>query len=239
VPRTQLLGLGVDRLDYTKGIPERFSAVEAMLERHPDMIGRFTFVQIAAPSRSALEEYQNFEARVRAEASRINLRFARPTSDRSTVRAPDAIALLIEHHDQQSVFTHYRACDVCVVTSLHDGMNLVAKEFVATRDDEHGVLILSAFAGASRELREALIVNPYHVEHTADMIHAGLTMPPAEQRERMRAMRDLVRDHNVYRWAARMLIDASRVRQRERIRARIAEYHSEAEARGRRRRAAA
>jgi trehalose 6-phosphate synthase len=101
------------------------------------------------------------------------------------------------------------------------------------------MLILSAFAGASRELREALIVNPYHVEHTADMIHAGLTMPPAEQRERMRALRDLVRDNNVFRWAARMLIDASRVRHRERIRARIAEYHSEAEERGRWRRAAA
>jgi trehalose 6-phosphate synthase len=239
VPRTQLLGLGVDRLDYTKGILERFSAVEVMLERHPEMIGRFTFVQIAAPSRSALEEYQNFEARVRAEASRINRRFARPASGGSTADAPDTIALLIEHHDKASVFTHYRACDVCVVTSLHDGMNLVAKEFVAARDDELGVLILSAFAGASRELREALIVNPYHVEHTADMIHAGLTMPPAEQRERMRALRDLVRNHNVFRWAARMLIDAARVRHRERIRARIAEHHGETEERGRWRREAA
>ncbi len=239
LPRGHLLGLGVDRLDYTKGILERFSAVETMLERHPEMIGRFTFAQIAAPSRSALEEYQNFEARVRAEASRINLRFARPASARAGTEAPPAIALLIEHHDKQSVFMHYRACDVCVVTSLHDGMNLVAKEFVASRDDEQGVLILSAFAGASRELREALIVNPYHVEHTADMIHAGLTMPPPEQRERLRAMRALVRDHNVYRWAARMLLDASRVRHRERIRARIAEHHSDAEDRGRWRKAAA
>ena len=233
LPATQLLGLGVDRLDYTKGILERFAAVETMLDRHPEMIGRFTFVQIAAPSRSALEEYQNFEARVRAEASRINRRFARPVVNRAGADVSNAIALLIEHHDKTSVFTHYRACDVCVVTSLHDGMNLVAKEFVAARDDELGVLILSAFAGASRELREALIVNPYHVEHTADMIHAGLTMPPAEQRERMRALRDLVRNHNVFRWAARMLIDASRVRQRERIRARIAEHHGEAEGRGR------
>ena len=239
LPHAQLLGLGVDRLDYTKGILERFAAVEVMLERHPEMIGRFTFVQIAAPSRSALEEYQNFEARVRAEALRINRRFARPASGRSTAEATPAIALLIEHHDKASVFTHYRACDVCVVTSLHDGMNLVAKEFVAARDDELGVLILSAFAGASRELREALIVNPYHVEHTADMIHAALTMPLPEQRERMRALRALVRDNNVFRWAARMLLDASRVRHRERIRARIAEHHSEAEERGRWRKAAA
>ncbi len=238
LPAAQLLGIGVDRLDYTKGILERFSAVETMLERHPEMVGRFTFVQIAAPSRSALEEYQNFEARVRAEASRINRRFARGPSARPA-GDPDAIALLIEHHDKQSVFTHYRACEVGVVTSLHDGMNLVAKEFVAARDDEQGVLILSAFAGASRELREALIVNPYHVEHTADMIHAALTMPPAEQRERMRALRAMVRDHNVFRWAARMLIDASRLRHRERIRARIAEHHSDAEDRGRWRKAAA
>ena len=239
LPASQLVGLGVDRLDYTKGILERFSAVELMLERHPEMIGRFTFVQIAAPSRSALEEYQNFEARVRSEASRINRRFARPAAGGDTAVASNVIALLIEQHDKRSVFTHYRACDVCVVTSLHDGMNLVAKEFVAARDDEQGVLILSAFAGASRELREALIVNPYHVEHTADMIHAGLTMPPAEQRERMRAMRAMVRDHNVFRWAARMLLDASRVRHRERIRARIAGYQSEAKDRGRWRKEAA
>ncbi len=239
VPADQLLGLGVDRLDYTKGILERFAAVEAMLERHPEMIGRFTFVQIAAPSRSALEEYQNFEARVRAEASRINRRFARPVAGRDDRGATNSIALLIEHHDKRSVFTHYRACDVCVVTSLHDGMNLVAKEFVASRDDEQGVLVLSAFAGASRELREALIVNPYHVEHTADMIHAGLTMPAAEQRERMRALRAVVRDNNVFRWAGRMLLDASRVRQRDRIRARIAEHQSDADDRGRWRRAAA
>lgn len=238
VPHDQLLGLGVDRLDYTKGIVERFQAVEGLLERHPEMVGRFTFVQIAAPSRSALDEYQNFEARVKAEAQRINRRFARPAAVRGDGQAPVAIALLIEHHDKQSVFEHYRACDVCVVTSLHDGMNLVAKEFVASRDDEQGVLILSAFAGASRELREALIVNPYHVEHTADMLHAALVMPPAEQRERMRAMRTLVRDHNVFRWAARMLIDAARVRHRERVRARIAEHHDDALDRGRWRSAA-
>ena len=238
-PPDQLLGLGVDRLDYTKGILERFAAVEALLDRHPEMIGRFTFVQIAAPSRSALEEYQNFESRVRAEASRINRRFARSVPGRGASDAPNAIALLIEHHDKSSVFTHYRACDVCVVTSLHDGMNLVAKEFVASRDDEQGVLVLSAFAGASREMREALIVNPYHVEHTADMIHAGLTMPAAEQRERIRALRAVVRDNNVFRWAGRMLLDASRVRQRDRIRARIAEHKSDADDRGRWRKEAA
>jgi trehalose 6-phosphate synthase len=212
-----LLALGIDRLDYTKGIVERLLAVETMLERHPDLIGRFSLVQIAAPSRSSLEEYQNFEAKARATAERINQRFSESGSYR-------AIYLQIEHHNAQSVIEHYRACDVCVVTSLHDGMNLVAKEFIAARDDEMGALVLSQFAGASRELYEALIVNPYNTEQTAEALYQALTMPPAEQRERMRSLRRMVRDFNVYRWAGRMLLDASHVRQRERIEARIGSH---------------
>ena len=208
-----LLGLGVDRLDYTKGILERLRAVENMLERHPSMIGHFTFVQIAAPSRSALEEYQAFDARVRALAERINQRF----SD----GAYQPVCLKVEHHEPEDVNRYYRATDVCMVTSLHDGMNLVAKEFVAARDDERGALVLSQFTGAAHELHEALIVNPYHIEQTADALYHALTMPLFEQQERMRSMRSLVRDLNVYRWAGRMLIDAARIRQREKLSARI------------------
>jgi trehalose-6-phosphate synthase len=208
-----LIALGVDRLDYTKGIVERFDAVEHMLSHHRDLIGRFTFVQIAAPSRSSLEEYQAFENRVRTAADRINRQFGG--------KAVPAILLLIEHHDAASVFEHYRAADACVVTSLHDGMNLVAKEFVSARDDERGALVLSQFAGASRELHEALLVNPYDIEQTAEALYRALTMPVAEQRERMRAMRTLVKDFNIYRWAGRMLMDASNLRQRQRISARI------------------
>jgi trehalose-6-phosphate synthase len=208
-----LIALGVDRLDYTKGIVERIDAVEAMLVRHRDLIGRFTFVQIAAPSRSSLEEYQSFESRVRKGAERINQRFGS--------KGPPPILLLIEHHDAASVFEHYRAADACVVTSLHDGMNLVAKEFVSARDDERGALVLSQFAGASRELHEALLVNPYDIEQTAEALYRALTMPANEQRERMRAMRSLVKDFNIYRWAGRMLMDASNLRQRQRISARI------------------
>ena len=207
------IGLGVDRLDYTKGIIERFNAVQQLLERFPEWIGRFTFIQIAAPSRSSLEEYQEFEARVRSAAARINQRFGRDNYR--------PIELLIEHHDQPAVIEHYRASDVCVVTSLHDGMNLVAKEFVAARDDERGVLVLSQFAGASREMHEALVVNPYHIDQTCEAIHRGLTMSVQEQAERMRSLRTLVRDFNVYRWAGRMLLDAARLRRRERIAARI------------------
>jgi trehalose 6-phosphate synthase/phosphatase len=208
-----MIGIGVDRQDYTKGILERFRAVEKMLELHPEMIERFTFIQIAAPTRSALDDYQAFEAQVRNLAIRINQRFSRG--------AWQPICLKAEHHEPEVVNHYYRAADVCMVTSLHDGMNLVAKEFVASRDDEQGVLVLSQFTGAAHELHEALIVNPYHIEQTAEALYVALTMPALEQRERMLSMRALVRDFNVFRWAGRMLLDAARVRQRERLATRI------------------
>ncbi|TFW08713.1 trehalose-6-phosphate synthase [Oxalobacteraceae bacterium OM1] len=213
MPPDHLLAIGVDRLDYTKGIIERFQAVERMLEMHPNMVGRFTMIQIAAPTRSSLDEYQNFEARVRALVQRINSRFG------SSNYQP--IILKAEHHGSDQVNRYFRAAEACVVTSLHDGMNLVAKEFVAARDDDRGVLILSQFTGAARELHEALIVNPYHVEQSAEMLYRAVTMPEAEQCERMRSMRTLVKDFNIYRWAGRMLLDASRLRQRERIMSKI------------------
>ena len=212
---SNLLGLGVDRLDYTKGIVERLRSVERLFELHPKWVGRFTFVQIAAPSRSSLDDYQHFEQRVRAAADEINNRFGR--------NGWLPIRLLIEHHTESSVRAHYQACDVCMVTSLHDGMNLVAKEFVAARDDERGVLILSQFAGASRELHEALIVNPYFIEETAATLHRALLMPEHEQHERMVNLRAAVRELNVYRWAGRMLVDAARLRRRERFAVRVGE----------------
>jgi trehalose 6-phosphate synthase len=217
VPSSHLLGIGVDRLDYTKGIVERFQAIERMLELNPAMVGKFTFVQIAAPTRSSLEEYQNFEARVRALALRINQRF----SEGNYV----PIILKTEHHDQYALNRYYRAADVCMVTSLHDGMNLVAKEFIASRYDEKGVLLLSQFTGAARELHEALIVNPYHIEQSAEALYRALTMPEAEQRERMCSMRLLIKDFNVYRWAGHMLLDAARLRKRERVMQRIDLHH--------------
>jgi trehalose 6-phosphate synthase len=204
-----LIGVGVDRLDYTKGIVERFLAVERLLELQPQWIGRFCFVQIAAPSRSVIEQYQELEVHMRALASRINNRFARGDW------LP--IVLLVEHHEPEQVAEYYRGCELCYVSSLHDGMNLVAKEFVASRDDERGVLILSLFTGASRELPEALIVNPYDVDQSAAALHAALTMPETEQRDRMRIMRSLIREFNVYRWAGRMLLDAAGMRVRGRL----------------------
>ncbi len=210
LPSNHMIGIGIDRLDYTKGIIERFNAVARLLEMEPRWIGRFTFVQIAAPSRSTIDDYRDYAAHVRARAAEINERYA------DAKHAP--IVLLVEHHEPDSVYEHHRAADLCFVSSLHDGMNLVAKEFVAARDDEQGVLILSQFTGASRELPEALIVNPYDADQCAAALHLALTMPADEQRDRMRFMRGVVREFNVYRWAGRMLLDAAVMRQRGRIR---------------------
>ncbi len=209
LPADAMVGVGVERLDYTKGILERFAAIQRALELAPELVGKFCFIQIAAPSRQSIDEYQSFEAKVRALARQINDRFGRP--------GYNPIELRIQHHDAREVLRYCRAADFCLVTSLHDGMNLVAKEFVAARDDERGVLILSLFAGASRELVDALIVNPYDIEQTAGAILLALRMPPDEQRARMRSMRHLVREFNVYRWAGRMLLDAARLRQRQRV----------------------
>jgi trehalose 6-phosphate synthase len=210
LPAGQALGIGVDRLDYTKGIEERLRAVERLFEMRPEWAGRFTFIQIGAPSRTRIEQYQLYDARVRALADRINERFA--SADR-----PPPIVLCVQHHQPEQVYEYYRAADVCVVTSLHDGMNLVAKEFVSARDDERGVLILSQFTGASRELPEALIVNPYDMDQCATALHVALSMPAGDQRARMRNMRGLVREFNVYRWAGRMLLDAAHMRRRDRV----------------------
>lgn len=208
-PKDRRLGIGVDRLDYTKGILEKFLAVERLLELEPQWIGKFTFIQIAAPSRSALDQYQHFEADVRSLANKINKRFGKD--------GYEPISLKIEHHEPQQVYEYYRGCDFCFIGSLHDGMNLVAKEYVASRDDDQGVLILSQFTGASRELLEALIVNPYNIDQCAAAIQMALEMPKSEQRNRLRSMRGFIQEYNVYRWAGRMLLDASRLRLRTRI----------------------
>jgi trehalose 6-phosphate synthase len=204
-----LLGVGVDRLDYTKGIEERILAVERLLERFPRLRGRFTFAQLAAPSRTRIPRYQELGRSVEAAAARVNERFATP--------GYRPILLLRAHHEPPTVFRFFRAADVCYVSSLHDGMNLVAKEFVAARADEQGVLVLSRFTGAARELGEALLVNPYDLDDASAALAAAVEMPLEEQRERMRAMRALVAEFNVYRWAGRMLVDGARLRKRERL----------------------
>jgi trehalose 6-phosphate synthase len=202
------LAVGIERFDYTKGILDRMKAIDVLLTLNPRWIGRFVFVQVAAPTRSKLPSYATLQSEAVALADEINARHGK-------VFQP--IRLIIRHHEPAEVFTLFRAADLCIVSSLHDGMNLVAKEFVASRDDEEGVLVLSSFTGASREMSEALIVNPYDVQEMAAAVDVALRMPVREQRERMRLMRRQVRERNVYRWAGRMLIDAARSRQRQRI----------------------
>jgi trehalose 6-phosphate synthase len=209
VPADVPLVVGVDRLDYTKGIPRKLLAIERLLEMHPELRGRFVFAQIAEPSRECLPAYHELRCRVRSLADRINERFGadgcRP------------IVLLEEHYEAPDVYRFLRAADVCYVNSLHDGMNLVAKEFVSARDDERGVLVLSEFAGASRELTAALTVNPYAVAAAAQALARALEMPAAEQATRMRSLRAVVAKRNAYRWAQAMLTDAVRLRGRQLI----------------------
>lgn len=200
------LAVGVERLDYTKGILDRFHALDEFFHQHSDWIGRLAFLQIASPSRSSLPAYQQLHRECLDLAADINERYGRD--------GYQPIVLIDENQNHEQLAELYRAADVCVVSSLHDGMNLVAKEFVAARDDESGVLVLSSFAGASRELLEALIVNPFDPSALGEAFYQALVMSPAEQRERMRRMRDVVRSNNVYRWAGSMLMDAARLRKR-------------------------
>jgi alpha,alpha-trehalose-phosphate synthase [UDP-forming] len=199
-----IMGVGVDRMDYTKGILERFLAVERFLEKYPRYQGVFTFVQIGAPTRTHIKRYHDLQAEVEAEADRINWRF------QADQWKP--IVLLNRQHSHKEIAPYYRAADLCLVTSLHDGMNLVAKEFVATRQDERGVLILSCFTGAARELRDALQVNPYDIDQTAEAIRAALEMQPEEKQMRMQRMRKQVRENNVYRWAGNLIGELCEVR---------------------------
>jgi trehalose-6-phosphate synthase len=199
-----LLGIGVDRVDYTKGILERFRGIERFLELNPAYQQRFTFVQIGAPSRTDIERYKNFLTEVGDEAERINMRF------QTSKWKP--IVFLKKHHSHEEIARYYKAASFCLVTSLHDGMNLVAKEYAASREDERGVLILSTFAGAAHELTDALLVNPYDVSQLAETIHRALEMPEEEQSLRMQRLRRNVREHNVYRWAAHLLSDLTEIR---------------------------
>jgi trehalose 6-phosphate synthase len=211
-----LLGVGVDRLDYTKGVEERLLTVERLLERFPAFRGRFTFVQLAAPSRTTIDRYRQLNENVEQAAARINARFGqgdyRP------------VVLLRSHHEPPTVFQYYRAADLCYVSSLHDGMNLVAKEFVAAREDEGGVLVLSQFTGAARELTEALVVNPYDLDEASSALATALDMSADEKRDRMRSMRAFISEFNVYRWAGRMLVDAARLRSRDRLTGRLTDH---------------
>jgi trehalose 6-phosphate synthase len=194
------LGVGVDRLDYTKGINYKFLAIERLLEINPDLRGRFVFIQVAEPSRDCLPEYQRARAELHNTRDRVNARFA------TGKYLP--IVLLETHHDAADVYRLYRAADLCYVGSLRDGMNLVAKEFVCARDDLRGVLVLSEFAGAARQLRTALTINPYDVEQAARILSTALMVSDAEQESRMRALRANVAKYDAHWWAQQLVDEA-------------------------------
>jgi trehalose 6-phosphate synthase len=203
------MGIGVERVDYTKGIVERFRGLERFLEKYPVYRSQFTLVQIGEPSRTHIKRYHDLLGEVEAEADRINWRF------QTTHWKP--IVYLNRHHTHQEIPRYYKAADLCLVTSLHDGMNLVAKEFIAARDDDQGALILSRFAGASHELSDALIVNPYDTEQLADAMHFALVMNPSERSARMHRLRQVVKEFNIYRWAADLITGLSEIRLEARV----------------------
>jgi len=199
----EFLGVGVERVDYTKGLPERFRALRWFFERYPEYRGRVVFVQLAAPSRSTIKRYAEFALEVEQTVREVN--------EALGTASWRPILYLARHHEHREIWSYYRHADFCMVTSLHDGMNLVAKEFVSVRDDEDGVLILSRFAGASQELRDALIINPYDLAGAAEAIRTAVEMPKEERHARMTRMRHVVSEHNIYRWAGLLLSELSRI----------------------------
>jgi trehalose-6-phosphate synthase len=203
IAQDSVVAVGVDRLDYTKGIVERLQAVEVLLDNHPELVGKFVLIQISAPSRAQIKRYQELDFEVKELALRINGRFQR--------NGYEPIMLRTSHHDSHEVMRYYRAADLCVVTSLHDGMNLVAKEFIASRSDLGGALVLSSFTGAARELTEAYVVNPYDTEEVAEAMYRAISADVPERQRRMKWMRNLVSQNNVYDWARKFLVEVHRI----------------------------
>jgi alpha,alpha-trehalose-phosphate synthase [UDP-forming] len=205
----QRVVLGMDRVDYTKGIPERLCALDRLLEHHPEHIGKFRFVQIGVPSRTRIPRYQALAKEVDALVEEINWKYAQARWK--------PIVYCRGELPAAEVLAFYRLADVCVATSLHDGMNLVAKEYIAARPDGDGVLVLSRFAGAAQELEQCLQINPYATDELAATLHQALSMEETERRARMTALREAVGRHNVYRWAGKMVSELGRIAARRRL----------------------
>jgi trehalose 6-phosphate synthase len=200
------VAIGVDRSDYTKGLLERMEAIETLLAANPDLVGRFVYVQLAAPSRTRIKRYRDVISDLEEAAVRINRRFG--------TRSYRPVVLQLRSFSPEEVRVYYAMGNMAVVTPLHDGMNLVAKEYAASCEDGDGVLVLSTFAGAAKELEGALIVNPYDSEDVANAIRRGIEMSADERRERMRMMREHIAKHSIYEWSAKLLRDMAEVRKR-------------------------
>jgi trehalose 6-phosphate synthase len=195
----KIIAVGVDRIDYTKGISERISAVDRFLEKNPKYLGKFVFIQLAAPSRTHIKRYHDLMGEIDELVERKNWKYAES--------GWKPIIYLKHYFSPEDIKPFYAIADLCIVSSLHDGMNLVAKEYVASKEDMKGVLILSQFTGAARELTDALLINPYSIEEFADSIRAAIEMPPLERQKRMENMRKIVSENNVYKWAGNIITE--------------------------------
>jgi alpha,alpha-trehalose-phosphate synthase [UDP-forming] len=199
----KIIGIGVDRLDYTKGVPEKFRAIDLFLEKNPDYQKRFVYVQLGAPSREHIPSYKKINEEIDEYIEKINWKY------RSDHWVP--ILFLREHVPFLSILAFYRMASFCIVSSLHDGMNLVAKEYIAAKADLEGILILSRFTGAARELNEAFLVNPYATDEFAEVIKRAAEMPSGDRANRMRKLREKVQERNIYWWADRILTKAIQI----------------------------
>lgn len=197
------LGIGVDRVDYTKGLPEKLKAIDLLFHRHPEYAGRLVFAQVGVPSRTAISDYGRLNQQILDFVDELNAKWRRGSWQ--------PVHFIHHHVEMPELMALHRLADFCAVTSLHDGMNLVAKEFVSSRFDEDGVLVLSSFTGAAREFNTALTVNPFAPDEVADAMHQALIMSPAEKARRMQRMRAAVESNNIYRWAGKILEHAVRV----------------------------
>jgi trehalose 6-phosphate synthase len=195
----KIVGVGVERIDYTKGIKERILAIDRFLEKYPEYKHKFVFIELAAPSRTHIKSYHDLMAEIDELVEKKNWKYSEGDWK--------PIIYLERHFSPEEIKPYYELADLCIVSSLHDGMNLVAKEYVAWKSDLNGALILSSFTGAVRELTGAVQINPYSIEEFADAIKYAIEMPPDEKRKRMQAMRDVIKENNVYRWAANIITE--------------------------------
>jgi trehalose 6-phosphate synthase len=195
--RQEFVGIGIDRIDYTKGICERLRALDRFLAKYPDYRQRLVFIQVGVPSRTRIRQHKLLEEEIGNLVEEINWKWAtgfwRP------------VVFIERHLERFRLASLHRLAHFCIVSSLHDGMNLVAKEYVASRFDGDGVLILSDFAGASRELTDAIVVNPFNEDEVAEAIRQAVEMPEEERRKRMQKLRAVVEENNIYRWAGKIL----------------------------------
>ena len=195
----KIVAVGVDRIDYTKGIVERILAIDRFLDKYPEYKKKFVFIQLAAPSRTHIKRYHDLIGEIDELVEKINWKHVDGNWK--------PLIYLKQHFSQDDIQPYYKLGDICIVSSLHDGMNLVAKEYVAEKDDLSGVLILSQFTGAARELTDAILVNPYSIEEFADSIKLAIQMPKEEKKRRMEDMRKNVSENNIYRWAASIITE--------------------------------